>query len=76
MWSPSKEDVKSVCEAVTSNYLDSNSVFTVSCMYCYRQLDESFLDIEMGTEIKETHNSCCPVLKARDILTRITDKEK
>lgn len=68
-WNPSKDDVRTVCEAILDNFIAINAYHGGDdCHFCgenYGNYDRLY----HNKGITEPHRKGCPVLVARDILT-------
>lgn len=68
-WSPSADDVRALCEAVTENYIVQDSINGADyCRHCGKTYGNvSLLYLQAGK--KEPHERWCPVLVAQDVMT-------
>jgi hypothetical protein len=69
-WSPSKEDVEKLCEAILDGYIVEDHHSCDHCVYC----DERYGNVRSKYHSqgkKEPHKSFCPVLIAQDVMTGI-----
>lgn len=69
-WKPSPPDVRVLCEAILTSYIDISYDGCDYCQYCRRNYGNvSLVYWELGEE--EPHEKDCPVLIARDVMTGI-----
>jgi len=70
-WTPSKEDIKKLCDAILVNFVAENyqnsADYCIHCGTTYGNIERSY--IEKGK--KPPHKKSCPVLIAQDVLTGI-----